>query len=124
MSVYSEAYFKEINTFVADIFFLHKIFYEKMERKLFTMNTWILLLLLLGCSNGCGSCQDEPCRDARDCGRGREHGGGRDRDCDCGHDHDHNHHHDCDGDDSRFEPRFDARPFGGGETCGCEEKNN
>lgn len=116
MPVYSEAYF------VADSSFLHKIFYEKKERKLFAMNTWILLLLLLSCSNGCGCGQDDSCRDAGDCGRGRERSGGsgRDRDCDCGHDHD----HDCNRDDSRFEPRFDARPFGGGETCGCEEKNN
>lgn len=89
---------------------------------MFSMNTWILLLLLLGGSNCCDTRQNDSCRDAGDCGRGRERGG-RDRDCDCDHDHDH-HGHDCDGMDSRFEPRFDARPFGGGETCGCEEKND
>lgn len=93
------------------------------------MNTWILLLLLLSGSNGCGG-RDVSCRDEKDNGRGRECGGGsgrdrdrdRDREHDCGCDRD--RERDCDGNDSRFEPRFDARPFGGGETCGCEEKND
>ena len=31
----------------------------------------------------------------------------------------------CDCVEPRFEPRFDARPFGNNrETCGCEEKNS
>lgn len=73
------------------------------------MNCCTILLLLLFCSqngfgcqndNGCGCderehsnescCQREPERDS----------------CSCN--------------ESRFEPRFESRPFGG-STCGCEE---
>lgn len=71
---------------------------------------WILLLLFLcgqngnGISNqadsGCGCDVDPPRPSCRN----------RDPEpCPC--------------DESRFEPRFDARPFSGnGATCGCEEK--
>ena len=68
------------------------------------MNAWIILLLLLAGNNG-GS----------GCGCSRSDGMNR-RGGDCGCDRD------CDG--SRFEPRFDARPFNDRETCGCEESNN
>lgn len=90
------------------------------------MNTWILLLLLFCCFDG-GGCQrndsrgnggnDCPDRDC-DCGNGRDRDcdRGNDRDCDC----DRGRDRDCDGNDSRFEPRFDARPFGGGDNCGCD----
>ena len=82
------------------------------------MNAWIILLFLLmgNRSSGCQSEQNS-CQNDRDCGcgdRGRNNDGrGRSREQDCG----------CD--DSRFEPRFDSRPFRDGrETCGCEEKED
>lgn len=80
------------------------------------MSAWIILLFLLLGNSGCGCPQREdscPHDDDRDCGCSR----GRDRDF---HDDD----HDCDRNESRFEPRFDARPFSDRETCGCEENNN
>ncbi len=76
------------------------------------MNTWIILLLLLCCCDGCGCQRNDSCGNNRD--RDCDCGNGRDRDCDCGRDRD------CDGNDSRFEPRFDARPFGGRDNCGCD----
>lgn len=83
------------------------------------MNAWIILLFLLmgnrGSDCGCQRAQNS-CNDNNDCGCGRErsrNNGGRNRDNDCG----------CD--DSRFEPRFDSRPFRDNrETCGCEEKED
>ncbi|MCM1143583.1 MAG: hypothetical protein NC318_04885 [Blautia sp.] len=85
------------------------------------MNAWIILLfLLMNRSGGCNT--DNGCDREPDCGRGRnqDFGGSRERDCD--------RDRDCDCDDrdreSRFEPRFEARPFVGRETCGCEENNN
>lgn len=100
------------------------------------MNTWILLLLLLGCCDGCGSQRNGSCGNTgndcpdRNCGCGNERerdcdcGNGRDRDCDRGNDRDcdcdRGRDRDCDGNNSRFEPRFDARPFGGGDNCGCD----
>ena len=76
------------------------------------MNAWIILLLLLAGNNGGNSCgcsnrNDGMNRRSGDCGCDREsERDGRDRD------------------GSRFEPRFDARPFNDRETCGCEESNN
>lgn len=102
------------------------------------MNTWIILLLLLCCCDGCGcqrsgSCgNNRPDRDCecgnirdrdRDCGRDRDRDCGRDRDCDRNdrdRDCDRGRDRDCDRNDSRFEPRFDSRPFGGGDNCGCD----
>lgn len=93
------------------------------------MNCWIIPLLLLcfnrngrsGCADtGCG-CEPiappkPPCRPReRECDRDR------DRDRDCGRDRD----NDRDGcpcnNESRFEPRFDARPFSN-SGCGCDDK--
>ncbi|MDE6846926.1 MAG: hypothetical protein K2J99_14350 [Lachnospiraceae bacterium] len=94
------------------------------------MNCWIIPLLLL-CWNqngrwgngepGCG-CEpvEPPCRPReRECDRDRD----RDRDCECGRDR--NNDRDCDGcpcnnNDSRFEPRFDSRPFNN-SGCGCDD---
>lgn len=134
MQIYPETNFKEITAFVADSFLLHKIIYEKRRGSYQIMNTWILLLLLCCCDgfgsqrNGscgnnrpdmdcdCGNIRDRDC----DCDRDRDcdRGNGRDRDCDC--DRDRGRDRNCDGNDSRFEPRFDARPFGGGDNCGCD----
>lgn len=82
------------------------------------MNAWIILLFLL-----MGNCNS-------DCS-GRSGRGSRRSDGDCGCDNDRNRGRDRDGDrdcgcnDSRFEPRFDSRPFRDGrETCGCEEKED
>ena len=85
------------------------------------MNAWIILLLLLAGNNGgnscgCGNRNDGMNRRGGDCGcNGDSDREGRDRD---GRDRD----RDCDG--SRFEPRFDSRPFNDRETCGCEESSN
>lgn len=94
------------------------------------MNAWIILLFLLARNNSgsCG-CDGGFGRD-RDCGCDGD--SGRDRDCDCdrdrGRDRGRDRDGDCDNNGSRFEPRFDARPFGDRdrdrETCGCEENNN
>lgn len=75
---------------------------------------WILLLLLFCGNNGCGRQNDH---DDRDCGCERDRNDScrdsrRSRDCD---------NDSCSCNDSRFEPRFESRPFGG-STCGCEEK--
>lgn len=127
MSVYPKTDFKEIIAFVTDGFLLHKIIYEKRRGSYLSMNTWILLLLLL-CNSDGGSCQrNNSCGNNRS-GRNGDFGNGRDRDCDRGNDRnrdcdcdcDCGNDNDCDGNDSRFEPRFDARPFGGGDNCGCE----
>ncbi len=110
------------------------------------MNCWIIPLLLLcfsrsGCADtGCG-CEPiappkPPCRPReRECDRDRD----RDRDCDCGRDRDRDRDcgrdrdRDCGRDrdndrdgcpcnnESRFEPRFDARPFSN-SGCGCDDK--
>ena len=80
------------------------------------MNAWIILLLLLAGNNGgsgcgCSSRSDGMNRRGGDCGCDRDsERDGRERDRDC--------------DGSRFEPRFDARPFNDRETCGCEESSN
>lgn len=99
------------------------------------MNCWIIpLLLLCWNQNGRGGCADSscgcepieppkpPCRPReRECDRDRDCDCGRDRDRDCGRDRD----NDRDGcpcnNDSRFEPRFDARPFNN-SGCGCDDK--
>ncbi|MDE6389199.1 MAG: hypothetical protein K2L82_15485 [Lachnospiraceae bacterium] len=99
------------------------------------MNCWIIpLLLLFWNQNGRGGCADSgcgcepieppqpPCRPReRECDRNRDCDCGRDRDRDCGRDRD----NDRDGcpcnNDSRFEPRFDARPFNN-SGCGCDDK--
>lgn len=82
------------------------------------MNAWIILLFLLMGNRGCCKEEQDACPKDDNCGCGRENNrnnGGRNREQDCG----------CDCDDSRFEPRFDSRPFRDGrETCGCEEKDN
>lgn len=81
------------------------------------MNCSILLLFLLFCGqNGCRGGKDKgcgceepkpvppPCRPKeRECGRERE----PERDCPCGN-------------DSRFEPRFESRPFADA-GCGCND---
>jgi hypothetical protein len=91
------------------------------------MNCCWLILLLLFCGgngngffgqngNGCG-CEEparpkppcarseSPCRPEPPCGRPDP------EPCPC--------------EDSRFEPRFEQRPFGGnGSTCGCEGESN
>lgn len=101
------------------------------------MNCWIILLFLLFWNqngrngiddSGCG-CEpvDPPCRPrererecerARDCDCDRD----RDRDCDRGRERERGSERDncpCNN-DSRFEPRFDARPFGN-SGCGCDD---
>ncbi|MCM1174021.1 MAG: hypothetical protein NC341_03100 [Blautia sp.] len=85
------------------------------------MNTWVLLLLLLCCSGGGNASQNDSVGNTGNCGRDGERRG-RDRDCGCDRNNDYGNG--CDGNESRFEPRFEARPFGSGETCGCEEKND
>lgn len=76
------------------------------------MSAWIILLFLLcGGNTGCGCAQND--------GMNR-----RDNDCGCDRDSGFERNRDCDRNESRFEPRFDARPFGERETCGCEENNN
>ena len=88
------------------------------------MNCSIILLFLLFCGrNGCGCGRDTgcgceepkpvppPCRPReRECGRERDCGRDREpeRDCSCGN-------------DSRFEPRFEPRPFSD-TGCGCNDK--
>ena len=85
------------------------------------MNCCWLILLLLCCGgngnglcgqngNGCGC--EEPVRPKPPC-RGPEPPCGRPEpeSCPC--------------EDSRFEPRFEQRPFSGnGSTCGCENESN
>lgn len=78
-------------------------------------NCCLIILLLLFCgqngmrgTSGCG-CEEQPkppCRRPEPpCGRQEP------EPCGC--------------DDSRFEPRFDQRPFSGnGATCGCEGEGN
>ncbi|MCM1039147.1 MAG: hypothetical protein NC314_02525 [Roseburia sp.] len=83
------------------------------------MNAWIILLFcLLGNSGGRqgnnGSCPQEN-ESSCGCGNGRETNFGRGRNDDC----DFN-----DFNESRFEPRFEARPFAERETCGCEENSD
>lgn len=102
------------------------------------MNTWIILLFLLSCCSDCGcngsrqgrggDCRsDRDCDRDRDCDDRRDRDCGRDRDCDCGRDRDRDcdcgrdRDDDCDRNGSRFEPRFDTRPFGDRENCGCEK---
>ncbi|MBP3476576.1 MAG: hypothetical protein J6K48_09690 [Lachnospiraceae bacterium] len=70
------------------------------------MNCCIILLLLLFCNqNGFG------CHNDNDCGCEKvEPRCPRESDKDS-----------CSCNDSRFEPRFESRPFGG-STCGCEEQ--
>lgn len=92
------------------------------------MNCWIIPLLLLcwnqngrgGCGEpGCG-CEpvEPPCRPReRECDRGRD----RDRDCERGRDRDNDRDGcPCNNNDSRFEPRFDSRPFNN-SGCGCDD---
>lgn len=76
------------------------------------MSAWVILLFLLcGGNTSCGcSRNDGMNRRSRDCGCDRDSGFDKDRDCDYN--------------ESRFEPRFDARPFSERETCGCEENND
>ncbi len=87
------------------------------------MNCSIILLFFLLCGNngffgnsGCGCGCDDRCDrddDRRPCQRpeprrGRDDEPRREDNCSC--------------DDSRFEPRFESRPFSNSGTCGCEEK--
>lgn len=82
------------------------------------MSAWIILLFFCCCNpSGCGCSQNNGmnrrCMDFgcdNDFGRGGRRDHERDNDCDCN--------------ESKFEPRFDARPFSDRETCGCEENNN
>lgn len=78
------------------------------------MNCCIILLLLLFCNqnglsgqndNGCG-CKEERSNESCRARESREARESERESCSCG--------------DSRFEPRFESRPFGG-STCGCEE---
>lgn len=93
------------------------------------MNWIIPLLLLSWCQNGRGGCGnsgcgfepvDPPCRPReRECDRDRE----RDRECGRNRDNDRDNDRDgcpCNNNDSRFEPRFDARPFNN-SGCGCDD---
>lgn len=100
------------------------------------MNCGIILLFLLlfnrdgriGGDTGCGCEPDPPCRP-----REREGERNRERDCDCGKDRDRGRDRDCGrdrdterdgcpcGGESRFEPRFDSRPFPD-TGCGCNDK--
>lgn len=73
---------------------------------------WILLLLLFCGNNGLGRQSDND-----DCGCGCDNGDSR-RDSRRSRESDNDS---CSCNDSRFEPRFESRPFGG-STCGCEEK--
>lgn len=79
-------------------------------------NCCLIILLLLFCGQngnrmgqsgcGCEEPQTPPCRRPEPpCGRPEP------EPCGC--------------EDSRFEPRFEQRPFGGnGSTCGCESEGN
>lgn len=103
------------------------------------MNSWLILLLLLSCNrNGRGYSRDYDCgcdqgdfrrfpggrdweRDSnndceRDSGRGRNRD--NDGDCDCDDDRD---SRGFNNNESRFEPRFDGRPFNNSE-CGCNNQ--
>ena len=88
------------------------------------MSAWIILLFFMMGNSNCGnsncgcSGQNSSCRDNGGYGRDRD----RDRDFERGRDRDRDG--DCGCNEQRFEPRFDARPFGERETCGCEENNN
>lgn len=79
------------------------------------MNCCWLILLLLFCDgnngrSGCGC--EEPARPKPPCARPEPPCGRPEPEpCPC--------------EDSRFEPRFDQRPFSGnGATCGCENECN
>lgn len=86
------------------------------------MNAWIILLFLLmgNCNSDCSCKSGRSSRQSdRDCGCDRERGSNRNSD------RSRNQEQDCGCNDSRFEPRFDSRPFRDGrETCGCEEKED
>ncbi len=75
---------------------------------------WIILLLLFcganGGRSGCGC--EEPARPKPPCARPEQPCGRQEPEpCPC--------------EDSRFEPRFEQRPFSGnGSTCGCEGESN
>lgn len=105
------------------------------------MNSWLILLLLLfGNQNGCNNNDDS------DCGYGSDRAQGCNRSAERGWDGDRNGNfereygrgrnpdNDFDGDDdddscgcsnnsneSRFEPRFDSRPFSNSD-CGCDNQ--
>ena len=78
--------------------------------------SWLILLLLFCGGNngrsgsGCGC--EEPARPNPPCSRPEPPCGRQEPEpCPC--------------EDSRFEPRFEQRPFGGnGSTCGCEGESN
>lgn len=81
------------------------------------MNCCWLILLLLFCGgnngrSGCGCGCEEPVRPKPPCARPEPPCGRPEPEpCHC--------------EDSRFEPRFDQRPFSGnGSTCGCENECN
>lgn len=84
--------------------------------------SWIILLLLLCNQSDCGRSQS-------DCGCGQSDRGRGQSDCGCedsgrssrgSSDQD-----SCPCEDSRFEPRFEQRPFSGNNsTCGCEGESN
>ncbi len=93
------------------------------------MNCWIILLFLCCCNRngregigepGCG-CEPiappkPPCRP-----RERERDCPRERDCDCRRECEAERESCPCGNESRFEPRFEARPFGN-QGCGCDDK--
>ena len=110
------------------------------------MNSWLILLILLSFNqNGCRDNRDIDCDRDFGNGRGRErdndcgNGRGRERDNDCGNGrvrepdfergNDIGRDCDCDTDldsrggnnESRFEPRFDGRPFDN-SGCGCDNQ--
>ncbi|MDE5938579.1 MAG: hypothetical protein K2H37_05820 [Lachnospiraceae bacterium] len=82
------------------------------------MNCCWLILLLLFCGgnngrNGCGC--EEHARPNPPCGRPEPHCGRPEPPCG------RQEPELCPCEDSRFEPRFEQRPFSGnGSTCGCE----
>lgn len=91
------------------------------------MNSWIILLFLLFANRngrdidepGCG-CRpvDPPTSSCRPRERERE----RERDCECGREREAERDTcPCNNNESRFEPRFDARPFNN-SGCGCDDK--
>lgn len=88
------------------------------------MNCCWLILLLLFCGgnngrSGCGCGCEEPVRPKPPCARPEPPCGRPEPPCG------RLEPEPCHCEDSRFEPRFDQRPFSGnGSTCGCENECN
>lgn len=105
------------------------------------MNSWLILLLLLFADGNCsGGNGDSDCGCERNgfgqtgyrsggndlnggFGRGFGSGRNRDNDGDCGCERTRGNDDDCGcgGNESRFESRFDAKPFGNTD-CGCDNQ--